>query len=244
MELETFTKEFVVEHTKCDLCGRMTLGALLREAQQVGTDHCDALGVTTERLLGFGAAFVLVKVSVETYRDIGAREVLRLVSEPGAPAHAFYNRYTSFLGQDGKLAAAVDSRWVLADTTTRRVLRHAPEGLDLLFFLQLDKEQDVSVIRAEELTPAGSARACYSRVDQNGHLNNTYYGDILCDAVPVALWQGERGFRKAVLHYRAELPLGQEMQLQCAEIEKEGAAGWYVSGLHEDKRCFEGNLWF
>ena len=49
------------------------LGALLREAQQVGTDHCDALGVTTERLLGFGAAFVLVKVSVETYRDICAR---------------------------------------------------------------------------------------------------------------------------------------------------------------------------
>ena len=134
MEIATYTKDILIEQTECDLKNRMTLGALLRRAQQAATAHCDAVGVTTSYLLGYHTAFLLVKASVETMRDLRPGEKLRIVTEPSAPAHAFYNRFTSFYGEDGALAAAVDSRWVLADTDSRRVLRRPPEGLVIPFF--------------------------------------------------------------------------------------------------------------
>ena len=115
METATYTKGILIEQTECDLKNRMTLGALLRRAQQAATGHCDAVGVTTAYLLGYHAAFLLVKASVETARDLRPGEKLRVITEPSAPAHAFYNRFTGFYGEDGALAAAVDSRWVLAD---------------------------------------------------------------------------------------------------------------------------------
>ncbi|MBC5581451.1 hypothetical protein H8S23_07995 [Anaerofilum sp. BX8] len=244
MEIATYTKDILIEQTECDLKNRMTLGALLRRAQQAATGHCDAVGVTTSYLLGYHTAFLLVKASVETMRDLRPGEKLRIVTEPSAPAHAFYNRFTSFYGEDGALAAAVDSRWVLADTDSRRVLRRPPEGLVIPFFERVEKEQDVSVVRAQVQEDAGQATAVYSRVDLNGHLNNTYYGDILCDALPAEVWLGERGFRKAVLAYRVELPLGQTMALARGRADYHGAPCWYVEGVREGARCFEGNILF
>ena len=100
------------------------------------------------------------------------------------------------------------------------------------------------MVRAQVQEDAGQATAVYSRVDLNGHLNNTYYGDILCDALPAEVWLGERGFRKAVLAYRVELPLGQTMALARGRADYHGAPCWYVEGAREGKRCFEGNILF
>ena len=81
-------------------------------------------------------------------------------------------------------------------------------------------------------------------MDVNGHLKNTYYGDILCDTLPTELWQQQGGFCKAILYYRSELPLGCRMSLFCGETEYEGRSCWYVEGVRDGARCFEGNLFF
>ena len=39
-EMQTFSEDFVVQPIDCDLQDRMTLGALLRWAQQIAGDHC------------------------------------------------------------------------------------------------------------------------------------------------------------------------------------------------------------
>lgn len=244
MELSCFKKEIRVTYADCDLRGRMTLGAILREAQQIGAEHCDAVGLTPERMGAAHAAFLLVKASIEPLRDLHEREHLTLVTEAAAPVHASYQRYTTFYDDGGTPVLAIDSHWALADTVARRVLRRPPEALGMPFFGTLTKQQELRLVRPKTLTDAGSAAAVYSRVDRNGHLNNTCYADIFCDLLPAAVWQGERGFCKAVLAYHTEVPYGETMTLALGQADYFGAPSWYLEGVRDGRRCFEGNLLF
>lgn len=243
-EMQTFSEDFVVQPIDCDLQDRMTLGALLRWAQQIAGDHCDAIGLTTEYLFHHGAVFLLAKVGLELSRPIHSGESFRVTTRPCAPRHAFYNRYTTLCTPEGEPVVRMDARWVLVDPETHRVLRRPPEGLVFPFGDWVDEEQDLSILRAENPSPAGNAAAVYSRVDINGHLNNTYYGDILCDALPVSLWRQPEYLCKAVLYYRLELPFGEQMALSRGEISQTEGSGWYVEGIRGGHRCFEGNLYF
>ena len=40
-----YEKEITVEQYQCDLRDQLSMGGLLRQIQQISTDHCDALGV-------------------------------------------------------------------------------------------------------------------------------------------------------------------------------------------------------
>ena len=237
----TFCKDFTVLQVDCDLQNRMTLGALLRATQQIATDHCDSIGLSGAFLAEHGVAFLLAKMGVELTRDIHLGEILSVTTHPCMPRHAFYNRYTDFRDSDGHVVARVDARWVLVDIHTHRILRNPPQELTFPFGDWVDWEQHLALSRPAALEPAGDACAVYSRVDINGHLNNTYYGDILCDALPTEVWLATNGFRRAVLFYRQELPLGNRMELLRGRMED---GGWYVEGVLGDNRCFEGSIQF
>ena len=219
----------------------LSASALLRTTQQIATDHCDSLGLSGAFLAEHGVAFLLAKMGVELTRDIHLGEILSVTTHPCMPRHAFYNRYTDFRDSDGHVVARVDARWVLVDIHTRHILRNPPEELVFPFDNWVDQEQRLALSRPTTLEPAGDACAVYSRVDVNGHLNNTYYGDILCDALPTEVWLAAGGFRRAVLFYRQELPLGNRMELLRGRMED---GGWYVEGVLGDKRCFEGSIQF
>ena len=49
--------------------------------------------------------------------------------------------------------------------------------------------------------------AFYTRCDQNRHMNNTYYADIVCDHVPLERIAAHAPARLAVV-YHSEVPMG------------------------------------
>ena len=186
-------------------------------------------------------AFLLAKMGVTVTRDIRLGEALRAVTRPCAPRRACYNRYTDFFDETGAAVARVDARWILVDIHSHRILRTPPEGA-CLSLCRMDRLGAGSHSFSPGRAGKGGRRRCgLFRVDINQHLNNTYYGDILCDALPTEVWRSEQGFRRAVLIYRQELPFGCEMELLRG---RQPDGGWYVEGVHEGKRCFEGKILF
>ncbi|MCI6640536.1 MAG: thioesterase [Pygmaiobacter massiliensis] len=239
-----FAEQVIAPQPDCDLNSQLTIGGLLRLTQQAGMDQCEALGVGTDYMLRFHTAWMLARLSVESYLPILEDSKLKVVTEPSIPSRATYKRVTSFYHQDGKLAAQVDARWVLADLQNRKILRQPPEGMQLPFFSLVETEHRVEIVRADSLESCGQVRACYSRVDLNGHLNNTRYADIICDALPLSLWDNGGRVRKMVIYYRNELPLGQSMELSLGRCDYHGSAAWYLVGTAQEKRCFEANVLF
>ena len=103
----------------------------------------------------------------------------------------------------------------------------------------VEEELPQLVHKCKELTPAGSWTASYSLCDLNGHVNNSFYLDIACDALPLdALRKGPLRF--ASIKYHREIPMGAQVAVAYAP----SADGWYVVGRRDEHIAFECYLEF
>ena len=161
------------------------------------------------------------------------------VTHPSAPQRATYYRLTEFYhARTGALACTIDTRWVLVDTNTKRILRKAPDALPIPFTLPPRQETKLELLKADT-APVGQVTAGFSRCDVNGHLNNTQYADILCDYVPAGQMK-KRDIRRLVLAYHREVPMGHSFALNRGEVEN----GYYFVGESDGVEHFEANvLW-
>ena len=230
-----FEKDTQVALYQCDLQDRMTMGDILRQVQQISTDHCNSVGMTTEKLQQNGVAFVMVKVSVECYHPMLPGQQLHFVTRPSWPVRAVYHRFTTLSDPDGRELCSVDARWCMIDPQARRILRTPPESLDFPFLEQVERSHDIAIQKPETLEPVGLCTATYSRTDRNGHLNNTNYADCICDALPLEE-MSTRPIAKMVIHYNRELKLGEEMELFRG---KTGENTYYLCGKRQGATCFE-----
>ena len=233
-----FAEVFTVAQYECDASCRMTPGAVLRRAQQLATDHCESAGISADVYVKTHTAFLLAKVAVEWTRPIPVGTRIRAVTRPGAPVRAVYTRCTEFFdAATSERLCAMDSRWVLVDTDTRRILRTPPEELSAFAGLTAPYTLDVAVHKSAELTPCGPQTATYTRCDLNGHLNNTVYADIACDCVDAEELLARSTARFAAVFHK-EVPLGGSFEVLRGGTE----TGTYFCGQSAAGRHFEAEL--
>lgn len=238
---DRYESRHYISECDCDFALRLTAGGLLRLVQEVSTRHCTLLGVTPERYEATHTAFLLAKLCARVHLDIPAGEEATVVTTPSAPVRAVYHRYTAIMLGEDKLAAEVDARWVLVDTQTRRILRKAPPELGLPFGASSVPELEVSIPKPQgEPVLVGREKALYSRCDQNRHLNNTRYADLICDHLP--LERLEAGpVRELTISYHREAPLGCTLGLYAWEEEP---GRYYFLGKNGEQSCFEAAVKF
>lgn len=233
-----YEKQIIAEQYQCDIHDQLPPGAILRQVQQVSTDHCDAEGLTAQRFQETGTAFVLAKLAMECVHPIPAGSRLRLVTEPAVPSRAVYRRFTTLTDETGREVCRVDARWVLIDVQQRHILRSHPQALAFPFSQEAHRTLDLAIPRASDLQPAGDYTASYSRTDRNGHLNNTYYADLVCDILPVSLLC-QKPVRRMAISYHEELRLGETMELFTGQT---GVDTYYICGKKGGRRCFEASV--
>ena len=237
----TYEEDFFLFRHEGDFQGRMQPGALLRFAQQIATDHCNSFGMDDAMYQRTHTAFLLAKLALEFRRQPHVDETLHFVTRPQAPQRAVYKRVTEVYDEQGAQVACVDSRWVLVDTQTRRIMRKAPEEMQVPWAQTVETELDLALPpRPETMAPAGEHMAAYSLCDMNGHLNNTRYADLACNALPVQVL-GEKHLQRMVLHYHREVPPGEMFSISVGQVQDNV---WFVSGGRENHVCFDAALWF
>ena len=92
----------------------------------------------------------------------------------------------------------------------------------------------------EACEPVREPVASYSRCDMNGHLNNTRYADIICDALPWSVWE-QGTVQDLMIFYHREVPRGESFTLSCAQT---GEKQYYFNGEREGKSAFEASISF
>lgn len=232
-----YTKSFFINRHDVDFCGWLKPGSLLRYAQQIATDQCEALGFDTAYYQKNRFTYLLAKQGLEFTRVPRMDETITLVTMPERTRRARNRRVTAVLDASGTQIAQVDSFWVAVDLDTRHILRRGNADVEGYWNERLDApEMDMSILKAETLTPGRQCTADYLNCDTNGHINNCVYADLACASLPTEALR-ERPVRKMVVNYHREVPLGDEMQLFS------GAAGegLYVCGtrLSDQMPAFE-----
>ena len=241
-KLITYTQKFTVYRTDGDHLGHVKLGALLRYAQQVATAHAEAVGLDDALYRKTHTAYVLAKLALHVTRLPRVDEELTLVTQPECCKRAVNKRITHFYDADGAEVATMDSRWVLIDTEKRMILRKHPEQFNDQWAEDVPLELPIKLprIAPEDCEVLGEQQAVYSRCDMNGHLNNTRYADIVCDAVPWEVWDTAH-IRDFTISYHREVPRGESFTLRRARPAEDT---FYFEGEREGKSAFEAQLIF
>ena len=209
--VEFFEQDFIVGQYECDCNGRMKAGALMAQSQAISTNHCNELGLTIDVYRRTHTVFLLAKASLEIYHDIKVGDKLRVVTRPSGPKRAIYNRYTSFINEQGIEVAAQDSKWVLVDTDTRKILRDPPEDLDFPFRIQEIPEQDLSIPKVRDAQQTAVEPAVFrdggAQAEKAGHQLSQRGQDGRGAGDPVQGAWGERRHRAGnggILRHRQE----------------------------------------
>lgn len=234
-----YEKEFVVPHTECDPWRRMTPGAVLRRAQDIATEHCIVFNMDEEFYEKTHTVFLLSRLSLQVHTMPCVEEKITLQTRASGMHRAVYHRVSSMFGADGTKLCEVDSRWVLVDTNTRRILRKEPEGYNSPFVDMPEEEHNMDMPKPGTLEHIGDMQARYSWCDSNSHINNARYADMICDNLPLhKLEQGSPS--RMLLFYRSEIPLGEEFSLYQSTLEE----GTYFMAGQGTQRNFEAFVTF
>ena len=227
--------------------------SLLKYFQQAAGDDLDQYGLTYEMLREKNMAFVLVKMNLQIYGEIGLNDQLILSTYPRRTSGAQFIRdfVVERLSQDSlslkrdKVCECTTS-WVLMDFINRRALRPA----SLPYAIPVSEEQPVylslfrTIVLNGELEQLDHRTIYYSQLDENDHMNNTVFADIAGDYMPTEIRHAGRRIKGLEIHFASEGQLGNQLAVVRAwEPERNGYC-LKVDNLSTGKICFEARVVF
>ena len=129
----------------------------------------------------------------------------------------------------------VDSRWIISSLEDGHLLRQPGWTKEGYWNETVEGELPLSLHkRRDSLTSAGPFTARYSQCDLHYHINNAFYLDIVCDALPLEIMRNNV-VKFASINYHREVPMGQQVEIFYTPSDD----GWYFIAKHADKTAFE-----
>lgn len=237
---EIFESRVKIGSFHTDLHGLCRPSSLLGFLQETATEHAAELGVARELLLTrHGCFWMLARLWCELTRPITFGDTVTIRTWHRGAETAVVYRDFDLLVNEMPVGEAVTT-WVLADAADRRMLRPAaiPEFAASPRPSATKTRKPGKLALPEGLALSEKRKIHYSDADINGHMNNTRYVDLACDAL---------GYGKAGGRYVSEIQVGFLAECFPGEellvLTKEAAGKGYVLGADDaGKRRFEAAL--
>lgn len=238
MEPNFYTETATVLNADADFRSLLKPSALLRYVEQVSADHARTFGMTDQFFKDHGVAFLVGKQALKFDRVPQRAEKLTLLTRAEASRRGSVKRITTVTDAEGKQVAMVDCRWIVVSLAEGRILREPGWTVEGFWNETVEGELPLQLHKCREgLTSAGEWTVRYSQCDLNGHLNNAFYLDLVCDALPLeVVRKGPVTF--ASINYHREVPMGETVEVFYAP----SAEGWYIIGKHNGQTSFESYL--
>lgn len=238
MEQFFYTETMTVMNADADFRSLLKPSALLRYVEQVSADHARTFGMTDQFFKDHGVAFLVGKQALKFDRVPQRAEKLTLLTRAEASRRGSVKRITTVTDAEGKQVAMVDCRWIVVSLAENRILREPGWTVDGFWNETVEGELPLQLHKCREgLASAGEWTVRYSQCDLNGHLNNAFYLDLVCDALPLeVVRKGPVTF--ASINYHREVPMSETVEVFYAP----SAEGWYIIGKHNGQTSFESYL--
>ena len=229
---EILKREYPLTATDIDNHRGLRLSALLAYLQNMATDHAGILGVAADIMREEHNAFwMMVRLHLRLMRPITFDDgtiTVHTWHRGVTKGAAVYRDFDFFLGEE-HIGEAVIS-WVLADIQARKVLKPGaiPRLVNSAKPAHLKEIIPQKIKMPEHVIQKMVRPVYYSDTDINGHMNNTKYADVACDAIEYHK-RSQRWISEVQINYLSECFPGDELLILCGE---EGDAH-YVKGTDE-----------
>ena len=204
-----YTEETRIGTYNCDRNRVVKLSGILQATQEAGRKQMAIQKPSYDDLQAEGKALMLSRLDLEIYETLYFDELVTISSWPCESARAtFLRRYV--IERDGRVIIEASTQWALVDMETRKVLKTEEVDFSNYYmgeYKELYKEK-LRLPKDAKLNEVGKYEIHYSDLDYNGHMNNTYYADVLCDRVP-EIEAGTHRIGSFRIHYSKEASLGE-----------------------------------
>lgn len=228
-------KKFIIEEKHCDNNGDIRLSALQHFMQECACDDFDSYGTTGDEMRRNGMSFVITRISLDIFREIRLGDKVEVFTAHDHAEGVSLIREYVIVSQNGYCCRAT-TVWIVLNLNTRRILR--PNAIENypptvnLFTRQVEAEKRIFG-KDDVTTPAGEILITSEYIDENGHVNNTYYQDFVAKAVSDRYY--DRKIDHIQISYVHEAFEGAVLTL--SGIFEENSAR--VRAQNGDKCCFE-----
>ena len=232
---EILKKTIALTASDVDNHGLCRLSALLGYMQNLATEHALLLGLGRARMLEeYHAVWMMARLHLTLDRAITALDELTIHTyhRGATKSAAVFRDFDLFIG-DERIGEATIS-WVVADIRDRKIIRpgsvqavvESPRPLTVKALVP-EKIKAPQEMALEMMRPV-----YYSDADINGHMNNTKYADIACDAIRYDLRKGQF-LSEVKINYLQECFPGEDILVQMGEAE----GAHYVRGADAEGRA-------
>ena len=182
-----WSENYFVNNHDLDFNGVARTSVLMRSMQECANAQCRHMGPSNEALREEGKAFLLSRFAAGFYATVYPYDSLTTESwGVESKGFSFYRCYRIL--RDSEVVAEATSVWALVDIASRRPIRVSEyrPGFAYDEMLSLDLPPRIVFPQSASLRLAKEHVITYGETDQNMHMNNTRYVDMLCDCLPMA----------------------------------------------------------
>lgn len=191
--------------------GRAKLSSLMKYMQQLARDDCDSYGATYGALRNDNMVFVITNLAIEFYDDLYDGDIIELSTCNNAIRGVIFER--RFIAtRNGDLIFSAVTDWVLMDFTARKVLR--PSAMRFPIVEEHKMDSPLTTKRRIPSPESGIETehiVRYTELDENRHLNNTVYADILIDNLATDV--PDKRIETCFLNFNGEACLGDSLSV-------------------------------
>ena len=199
-----------------DTKGNLLPHRALDRFQQLATAHAEELGLGFEAMLSKNLLWVVTQIRYRVCAPIAPEQPLILETWPLPPSRLGFERCYRISDEAGLPLIEGSSNWVVIDTASRRLALTALQYPGDDFCLDKPFEDRARRLRDFEATDAAhTVTPGEQYIDNNGHVNNTFYAAF----AETALGQFPAAIRQFQIDYLHEVLQGQPLTLYTAKEE-------------------------
>ncbi len=226
--------------------GKVKLSALMKHMQQIACDDLDQYGATYANMRKDDLVFVIIKMGVTFKGEIVKGDEIEIMTlNTDVRGIVFVREFIIY--KDSLPVAQATTHWVLMSYSKRTPARPSsikyrttsPEmaipGVELPRFLFDDTNFNAETGFDTET----EHKVVFSELDENRHMNNTVYADLVYDHAPYII---EKHVKTCRIYYNGEARLGDVLNIRVKRTEN----GHIVSCVNKEtgKNCFEAKISF
>ncbi len=214
MSISNYEETFLISSTDTDAYYECRPSSLFVYIQRAITEQARSVDANRESMLSkYNCFWMAIRIWIKMKRPViwGERLTVKVTIRRPQGTRV-YRDCDLYVGEE--LIGEASSVWVLANRSTRRPvnLEHMPE----LPTEDVPTAKDVTLSRIEfptEMTLHDQRKLYYSDTDVNGHINNTRYVDLACDAAELDLRPKGVFMEEILISYVNECFAGEELSI-------------------------------
>ncbi len=224
-----YTETIVTDIHDVDAAGNIRPACLLRYLQSAANGQMRAFGPSNEQLRADDRAFLVSRMLVVYHRAVRPYETLTASARACGGKGLRFSRCGALADASGACVVEFASVWAFVRISDRKLLPLSAfhPGFTDDPPLLADESLRVTIPHDAVFTDCGTYTVSYRDVDQNGHMNNTVYPDLLMGYLPIPA--GARISRMAICFF-GEAVAGSTFTV----LRTPAPDGWYVRTVRAD----------